>query len=54
MILPPTVQLPEGCQVRIILEEENTGCVKPYEREPLSEASVLADIEWATGSRFRA
>lgn len=53
VILPPTVHLPEGCQVRIILEEENRGCVGPYEREALGEASVLADIEWATGNRFK-
>ena len=53
VILPPTVHLPEGCQVRIILDEKKSGCVEPYEREALSEASVLADIEWATGSRFK-
>jgi len=45
--LPASVHLPEGAEVRVIVESE-----KPYENEPIGEASVLADIAWATGHRF--
>jgi hypothetical protein len=45
--LPASVRLPEGAEVRVIVEGE-----KPFENEPIGEASVLADIAWATGHRF--
>jgi hypothetical protein len=45
--LPASVQLPEGAEVRVIVEG-----AKPFETEPVDEASVLADIAWATGHRF--
>lgn len=46
--LPSTVKLPEGAHVRVILD----GDEAPYEREPVSEESVAADLVWATGKRF--
>ena len=45
--LPASVHLPEGAEVRVIVEEES-----PFESEPIGEVSVLADIAWATGHRF--
>lgn len=45
--LPASVQLPEGAEVRVIVE-----AAKPFETEPIEESSVLADISWATGHRF--
>jgi hypothetical protein len=48
--LPPAVHLPEGSVVRVLVEE--LEALRPLESEPVGEASVLADIAWATGRRF--
>ena len=45
--LPASVRLPEGAEVRVIVEG-----AEPFEHEPIGEGSVLADIAWATGHRF--
>ncbi|MBI3910599.1 MAG: hypothetical protein HY320_06665 [Armatimonadetes bacterium] len=51
IVLPPEAQIPDGARVRIIWDEEKeTG--RPYEREPLAEEEVRADLEWATGTQF--
>jgi len=50
--LPASVQLPEGAEVRVIVETEALAGLKPFENEPVGETSVLADIAWATGHRF--
>lgn len=50
--LPASVRLPEGAEVRVIVEPEALAAVHPLESEPVGEASVLADIAWATGHRF--
>jgi hypothetical protein len=50
--LPASVHLPEGAEVRVIVGPEALGATQPFENEPVSEASVLADIAWATGHRF--
>ena len=54
IVLPPSVHLREGTAVRVIVEDPRADVSEPYEREPLSEESVLADIAWATGKRFGA
>ncbi len=45
--LPPNIQLPEGTQVRISWEEAESSSVMPYDRQPLTEDDVRADIDWA-------
>lgn len=50
--LPASVHLPEGAEVRVIVDSEALAGTKPFENEPISETSVLADIAWATGRRF--
>lgn len=45
--LPASVHLPDGVRVRVIFEEP-----LPFEREPLDEAEVAADLAWADGKRF--
>ncbi len=47
--LPDQASLPEGARVRIVYEPPEP----PFDREPLLEDDVLADIEWARGDRFR-
>lgn len=50
--LPASVHLPEGAEVRVIVGPEALAATQPFESEPVSETSVLADIAWATGHRF--
>jgi hypothetical protein len=50
--LPASVHLPEGAEVRVIVSPEAVTATQPFESEPVAEASVLADIAWATGHRF--
>jgi hypothetical protein len=50
--LPASVRLPEGVEVRVIVDPEALATTRPFESEPVSETSVLADIAWATGHRF--
>lgn len=50
--LPASVQLPDGAQVRVIVGPEALATAQPFESEPIAEASILADIAWATGHRF--
>ena len=50
--LPASVHLPEGAEVRVIVAPEALAGAQPFEREPVGETSVLADIAWATGHRF--
>ena len=50
--LPVSVHLPEGAEVRVIIVPEVLAAAQPFESEPVAEASVLADIAWATGHRF--
>jgi hypothetical protein len=38
--------------VRVLVDEPVTDAEGPLEAEPVSEATVLADIAWATGRRF--
>ncbi len=45
--LPPDIQLPEGTQVRISWEEVESSSAMPYDRHPLTEDDVRADIDWA-------
>jgi hypothetical protein len=48
--LPPQATLPEGARVRVVYEP---AADQPFDREPVSETDVLADIAWARGDRFR-
>ena len=50
--LPASVHLPEGAEVRVIVETAALAGEKPFETEPIGETSVLSDIAWATGHRF--
>jgi hypothetical protein len=50
--LEPAVKLPEGATVRILWDEASEA--RPYDREPVSEEAVRADLSWATGRRCRA
>lgn len=50
--LPESVHLPEGTRVRVLVEGQAGALEAPFETDPLSEESVLADIAWATGRRF--
>ncbi len=50
--LPASVHLPEGAEVRVIVGPEAHAATRPFESEPITETSVLADIAWATGHRF--
>ena len=50
--LPASVHLPDGAEVRVIVAPEALAATLPLESEPVAEASVLADIAWATGHRF--
>ena len=50
--LPPGVHLADGVKVRVVVQEARTAEAQPYDREPLDEAEIRADIEWATGKRF--
>ena len=52
VMLPPDQNLPDGIRVRIVWDEADTPSLQPYDREALTEAEVLADLEWATGKRF--
>jgi hypothetical protein len=47
--LPEKASLPEGAHVRVVYEPPT----EPFDREPLLEEDVLADIAWARGDRFR-
>ena len=51
IVLPPSVHLQEGARVRVIVDPESQ-VRGSYEREPVSEEAVLADIARATGRRF--
>jgi hypothetical protein len=46
------MQLPEGAEVRVIVDPEALVATEPFESEPVAETSVLAHIAWATGHRF--
>ena len=50
--LPPGVHLPDGLQVRVIWEEEDSHQASPYDRQMLTEEDVKAELRWATGQRF--
>lgn len=50
--VPTTVHLPEGARVRITWDEFGRER-PPLERDPLTEEDIQADIEWATGKRFK-
>ena len=52
VILPPDHRLPDGMKVRVVWDETDAAKCQPYDREALTEAEVMADLEWATGSRF--
>lgn len=41
--LPPDIQLPEGTTVRVSWNDAG-----PYDRQPLTEGEVRADLAWAT------
>jgi hypothetical protein len=47
--LPEETSLPEGARVRVLYEPP----AEPFEREPLLEDDILADIAWARGDHFR-
>jgi hypothetical protein len=46
--LPPDVQLPDGTTVRVSWNEAEAAPKKPYDRQPLTEDDVRADLAWAT------
>jgi hypothetical protein len=46
--LPPDVRLPEGTAVRVSWDEVEPASKKPYDRQPLTEDDVRADLAWAT------
>ncbi len=46
--LPPDVQLPEGTTVRISWDDVGPSPDGPYDRQPLTEEDVRADLAWAT------
>lgn len=48
--LPAETHLPEGTRVRVVWPTEPEA--GPIEREPLDEAAVLHDLQWANGRRF--
>lgn len=55
IVLPSSVKLPEGAEVRVVLvrpagERERS----PLERRPLTEDAVDADVALADGGRFPA
>lgn len=52
VILPQDQHLPDGIRVRVVWEEDGAAKVQPYDRQLLTEAEVLADLDWATGKRF--
>jgi len=49
--LPPSIKLPNGAIVRVIVEE-GVANTAPFEKEPLDEGDVESDVRWATGRRF--
>jgi regulator of sirC expression with transglutaminase-like and TPR domain len=50
--LPPGLQLPDGLKVRVSWDDEEVTTA-PYDREPLTQEDVQAELQWATGRRFR-
>jgi hypothetical protein len=50
--LPPEVHLPDGLTVRVIWAKENASKSGPYDREPLTEEDIEADLRMATGKLF--
>lgn len=50
VILPEKMVLPDGTRVRVIWQDGET--VRPYDREPVAENDVQADLDWANGKRF--
>jgi hypothetical protein len=50
--LPASVHLPEGAEVRVIVDTTVLATEGPFESEAVGETSVLSDIAWATGHRF--
>ncbi|MDA0323882.1 MAG: hypothetical protein O2923_14370 [Verrucomicrobia bacterium] len=51
--LPAEVDLPDGTQVRVTWDDAKADAPPPYDRQPLSSDHVRADLERATGNRFR-
>ncbi len=49
--LPCDVHIREGTTVRISWEDDELAVSKPYDRRPLTEADVRADIAWAVRER---
>ena len=52
--LPSAVHLPDGLRVKVVWDEQGETDVKPYDRAPLTQEDVDADLQWATGKRFPA
>ena len=52
IVLPSSVKLPEGAEVRVVVVRP-AGEHERLERRPLTEDAVDADIAWADGTRFR-
>lgn len=51
--LPPDVRLPDGLKVLVIWGEDDEHLAVPYDRKPLTEEDVSAELHWATGDHFR-
>lgn len=51
--LPEGLKLPDGLIVRIVWDLDDLPPQQPYDREMLTEEDVRADLQWATGKRFR-
>ena len=44
--LPAAVHLPDGLKVKVVWDEQGETGVKPYDRAPLTQKDVDADLQW--------
>jgi hypothetical protein len=48
--LPTSVDVPDGTEVRVVVDDELLA--RHAEQEPLDESEVMDDLRWTTGLRF--
>lgn len=53
IVLPDSIKLPEGTEVRIDLDRAVAKVLEPLERDPLSREEILHDLAWAHTDPFK-
>ena len=52
VVLPASVNLPEGAKVRVVLDVPQDASALPFEREPLTWEDIEIDLQAAKRLRF--